>query len=149
MKVIYEDEISQTPEVVFPWIADPSKAMKWQKNVKSEEIIKSNPEIIGTTFKEVIEEDGKTLEMYGTIIQYERDKIIGFNIESKIHNFEVSYVLEAIGKKTKLSIETNIQWKFPMNVICILMHKKIVERLKKQLELEVKDLQNLCTCSED
>ena len=67
MRIVYEDEISHPPEKVFPWIEDPEKTMKWQKNVKGVKIIENNPEIIGTTFKDVVEEDGKSLEMCGTI----------------------------------------------------------------------------------
>ena len=74
MRIVYENVISQPPEIVFPWIAEPEKAMKWQKNVKSGEIIINNPEVIGTTFKEIIVEDGNSLEMYGTITKYVRNK---------------------------------------------------------------------------
>ena len=34
MRIVYEDEILQPPEIVFLWIENPEKAMKWQKNVK-------------------------------------------------------------------------------------------------------------------
>ena len=112
MIITYENEILKPPEIVFPWIAEPEKAMKWQKNVKGGEIIINKPEIIGTTFKEVIEEDGNSLEMYGIITKYTENKIIGFHIESKIHEFDVSYSLEEINKATKISIEAIIKWKF-------------------------------------
>jgi hypothetical protein len=59
MKIKCEDEILLSPEKVFPWIAEPEKAMKWQKNVKGGKIIIDNPEVIGTTFEEILEEDGK------------------------------------------------------------------------------------------
>lgn len=147
MKIAYEDEILQLPEKVFPWIADPEKAMKWQKNVKGGEIVKNDPKIIGTNFKEVIEENGHTLEMYGTITKYEKDRIIGFHIESKIHVFDVSYILEGKGNTTKFNIEAIIHWKFPMNVISIFFRKRIADKLKKQLELEVKDLKSICAGS--
>jgi hypothetical protein len=52
-------------------------------------------------------------------IKYEKDKIIGFSLESKIHNLEVSYMLEETEKKTKFFIEANIRWKFPMNIFSI------------------------------
>ncbi len=145
MRIVYEAEIQQLPEKVFPWIADPEKAMKWQKNVKGGEIIKNDPKIIGTTFKEIIEEDGNTLEMQGTITQYRKNRIIGFHIESKIHIFDVSYILEGKGNATKFTIETTIHWKFPVNIIIIFTGKKIVRKLKKQLELEVNDLKNFCS----
>ena len=144
MRIVYENVISQPPEIVFPWIAEPEKAMKWQKNVKSGEIIINNPEVIGTTFKEIIVEDGNSLEMYGTITKYVRNKIIGFHLESKIHEFEVSYSLDEINSKTKFSIEAIIRWKFPMNVISLFIGKKMKKNLIKQLESETLELKKIC-----
>ena len=144
MRIVYENVISKPPEIVFPWIAEPEKAMKWQKDVKGGEIIINKPEIIGTTFKETIEEDGNRLEMYGTITKFTKNKIIGFHLESKIHVFDVSYSLEEIDKKTKLSIEAIIRWKFPMNIVSLFIGKKIKENLIKQLESEVLDLKKIC-----
>lgn len=108
------------------------------------EIIVNHPEIIGTTFKEVIEEDGNTLEMYGTITKFIQNRLIEFHLISKIHEFDVNYSVEGRGKATKISIEAIIKWKFPMNVISLFMRKKMEEGLKKQLESEVHDLKTLC-----
>ena len=144
MRITYENEILQPPEIVFPWIEDPEKAMKWQKNVKGGEIIINKPEIIGTTFKEVIEEDGKSLEMYGIITKYIKNKIIGFHIKSKIHGFDISYSVEEINKATKISIEAIIKWKFPMNIISLFIGKKMEKRIVKQLESEILDLKRIC-----
>ena len=144
MIIIYENEILKPPEIVFPWISEPEKAMKWQKNVKGGEIVINKPEIIGTTFNEVIEEDGNSLEMYGIITKYIKNKIIGFHLESKIHEFDVSYSVEGINKVTKISIEAIIKWKFPMNIISLFIGKKMEKGLIKQIESEILDLKRIC-----
>ncbi len=144
MRIEHEATISQPPEVVFPWIADPQKAMKWQKNVTGGEIIVNKPEGIGTTFKETIQEDGNSLEMSGTITKYIPNRIIGFHLDSKIHKFDVTYTLEAINGKTKFRIEAIITWKFPMNVVCLFVGKKIEEGLVRQLRSETLDLSKIC-----
>ena len=144
MIIIYENEILKPPEIVFPWISEPEKAMKWQKNVKGGEIVINKPEIIGTTFNEVIEEDGNSLEMYGIITKYIKNKIIGFHLESKIHDFDVSYSVEGINKVTKISIEAIIKWKFPMNIISLFIGKKMEKGLIKQIESEILDLKRIC-----
>lgn len=118
--------------------------MQWQKNVKGGEIIINKPEMIGTTFKEIIEEDGNSLEMYGTITKYARNRTIGFHLESKIHEFDVSYSLEEINKKTKFRIEAIITWKFPMNIVSVFMGKKMKADLMRQLESETRDLMKVC-----
>ena len=144
MRIAYQKMILQPPEIVFPWIAVPEKAMKWQKNVKGAEIILDKPEVIGTTFKEIIMEDGNILEMVGTITKYSRNKIIGFHLESKIHKFDVSYSLEEVNSNTKFSIEAIISWKFPMNVMSLFIGKKMKKNLVKQLESETLALKKIC-----
>ncbi|MGB2965462.1 MAG: hypothetical protein WBB69_15915 [Anaerolineales bacterium] len=144
MRISYEIEILKPPEIVFPWIAEPEKALKWQKNVKGGEIIINKPEIIGTTFKEIIEEDGNSLEMYGTITQFRENKIIGFHLKSKIHEFDVIYSVDEIEMGTKISIDTIIRWKFPMNIISLFIGKKMEAGLIKQLESEILELKRIC-----
>jgi uncharacterized membrane protein len=144
MKIAFEENIRKPAEIVFSWIADPEKAMKWQKNVKSEEIIYNKPEIIGTTFKEIVEEDGKRLEMYGMITKYTRNKTIGFHLKSKIHEFDVSYSVEQIDEETKVSIAAIIKWKFPMNFIGLFIGKRMEEGIMRQVKSEILDLKRVC-----
>ncbi|MBM3124125.1 MAG: hypothetical protein FJZ87_03515 [Chloroflexi bacterium] len=144
MRISYEHVISKPPEAVFPWIAEPDKAMTWQKDVKGGEVLVDTPEVVGTTFREVVEEDGNSLEMHGTITKYVVNEIIGFHLESKIHEFDVSYSLEELDGKTKFKIDANIRWKFPMNVISLLIGKRIKENLVKKLESETLELKKVC-----
>jgi len=132
------------PEAVFPWIADPEKAMTWQKDVKGGEILISKPEVIGTTFKEIIEDDGNQLEMDGTITKYVPNEVIGFHLESRVHEFEISYSLEEVERKTKFRIDANIRWKFPMNVICLFIGRRIEVNLISKLESETLELKKIC-----
>ncbi len=144
MRVTCENEIARPPEGVFPWIAEPEKAMKWQKNVRGGEIILDKPEKVGTTFKEVIEEDGRTLEMHGTITQYVENRTMAFHIVSKIHEFDVTYSLEPSGEKTRVKIEASIRWKFPINIVSLLIGKRMQKSLARQLESEALELKRIC-----
>lgn len=144
MRITYEDVIARPPKAVFPWIADPEKAMQWQKDVVAGEILVEKPEVVGTTFKETIEEDGNRLEMTGVITEYVPDQLIGFHLDSRIHEFDVSYSLEAVGKKTHFRIEADIRWKFPMNVISLFAGRKMEANLVGQLKTEAMALKTLC-----
>ncbi len=144
MKIVLAEDISCKPEKVFPWIAEPEKAMKWQKNVKSGEILVKKPEVVGTTFKEILEEDGQSLEMFGTITKYIENKIIGFHLESKIHVFDVSYSVEEINNVTRVQVEALIHWKLPMNIMSVFIGKKMKEGIIKQLNSEFVELKKLC-----
>ena len=144
MIIRYEDEIPQSPQVVFSWVADPRKAMQWQQEVKGGEILEERPGMVGTTFTEVIEEDGRTLEMRGTITQFVKDRLIAFHIASRIHEFDVEYRVNGAGQGTLFSVAADIHWKFPMNIISLFMRKKMEDGLKKQFAAEVGELKKLC-----
>lgn len=143
MRVASETVILRPPEVVFPWISEPEKAMKWQKNVKRGDIIESKPGVVGTTFTEVIEENGKILEMHGTITRFVENKNIGFHIISKIHEFDINYSLELLNKSTKVSVEAIIEWKFPMNVISSFFGQRMKKKITQELQAELNELKRL------
>jgi len=144
MNIHYSIEILSPPEMVFPWIAEPEKAMMWQKNVKGAEIIHKTPEMIGTTFTETLDENGNILEMQGMITQYTHNKIIGFHLNSKIHELDVSYSVEKINDATRLTIEAIINWKFPMNIVSLFIKRKLEAGLVTQIESEVLELKKIC-----
>ena len=144
MRVTCENVISKPPQVVFPWIAEPEKAMKWQKNVKGGEVLVSKPEMVGTTFRETVEENGGSLEMHGSITGYVENKVIAFHLESRIHTVDVSYSLEDSNRQTRIGIVANIRWKFPMNIASLFAGKKIARNLTTQLESEVLELKRIC-----
>ena len=144
MRISYTIAISKPAEIVFPWLAEPEKAMQWQKNVKSGEVIVKQPEIIGTTFKEEIEENGKKLSMEGIITAFKENKEIGFHLESKIHIVDVTYIIEEYNEKSHVSIYVKIKWKFPLNILSIFLGEKMKKGITKQLESECLELQKLC-----
>ena len=107
MRVTFQNVISKPPEVVFPWIAEPEKAMKWQKNVKGGEVLVSKPGMVGTTFKEVMEENGRSLEMQGTVMEYADNRAIGFHLVSRIHTVDVRYSVEDMNGQSRISVVAN------------------------------------------
>jgi len=143
MKITLTIDILCSPAKVFPWIAEPDRAMRWQKGVKGGEIIKETPEKIGTTFKEEMEENGKSLVMYGEITDYIQDNLISFHLESKIHRLDVSYSIVGDNKST-FTAESIINWKFPMNIIILIIGRKIKESILRQTESEFAELKRLC-----
>ena len=144
MKITVTINISCKAEEIFPWIDEPNKAMLWQKGVKSGEIIKETPEKIGTTFKEEMEENGKSLVMYGEITNYIQNKLISFHLESKIHRVDVSYSLAGDDNKSIVIAESTIIWKFPMNIISLIIGYKIKEKILRQTKSEFAELKRLC-----
>lgn len=144
MRITCTSDILKPPEFVFPWIAEPDKAMQWQKNVKGGEIIDNKPDVIGTTFKEEVEENGNSLEMHGVITKFVRNQIIEFRLESKIHKVEVSYSVEGIDKTTRITVDARIDWKFPMNLLSMFIGNKMRKGIAEQMESEILELKKIC-----
>ena len=144
MKISTAININCTPGEVFPWINEPNKAMLWQKGVKSGKIIKETPEKIGTTFKEILEEDGKSLKMNGEITDYIPNELISFKLGSRIHKVQVNYTIKNETERSIILIESTINWKFPMNIICLFIGFKIKAKIQDQTESELSELKRLC-----
>ncbi len=144
MRIACETLIAKPPESVFPWIAEPQKAMQWQKNVKHGDIILRTPQVVGTTFKETIEENGRSLDMRGQITQYARDSRIAFHLESRIHAVDVSYSVEAVDGQTRVSVLAGIRWKFPMNIVSLFLKRRMEAEMAGQVDGELRDLKAIC-----
>ncbi|NJK87919.1 MAG: hypothetical protein HC906_20105 [Bacteroidales bacterium] len=136
-------EILSGPEEVFSWIENPNKAKIWQKGVQSE-ILKETPEKIGTAFTEILEDNGKTLVIYGVIKDYTPNQSISFQLESKMHSVFVNYSVEKKMAKTILSIDSIIKWKFPTNLIFLFIGYKIKKSILAQTNSELNELKILC-----
>ncbi len=144
MKIYFAIEVSGEPDEIFPWIDNPEKAMLWQKGVKKGEIIKETPEKIGTIFIEEMEDGGNSLVMRGVITGYVRNKMITFELESKIHKLDVCYSITGKDGKSVITVESNIHWKFPMNIMSIILGHRIKDGILKQTESEFTELKRLC-----
>ena len=149
MRITCSSEILKPPDSVFPWLAEPEKAMQWQKNVKGGEILIDMPEVVGTTFTEVVEEGGNSLEMRGVITQYARDRMIAFQLESRIHTVDVSYSLEESLKTTKITVDANIRWKFPLSFLSLFIGRKMKAGIARQMGSELRELKRICGAADD
>jgi len=144
MEISTSIDISCNPEEVFSWINKPDKAMRWQKGVKSGEIIKETSERIGTTFKEEMEENGKSLVMFGEITNYIHNQLISFHLESKIHSVYVDYSVSGDNNLSKVKVDSKIKWKFPMNIMSLFIGHKIKANILRQTISELTELKQLC-----
>jgi hypothetical protein len=144
MKITAAIDISSIPKDIFAWIDNPDKAMRWQKGVKNGEIIKETSEKIGTTFKEELEENGKSLIIYEEITDYIPNKLISFQLESKIHRVFVKYSVVGNTNKSTVTIDSTIKWKFPMKIISLIIGHKIKTNILKQTKSKLLELKKLC-----
>jgi carbon monoxide dehydrogenase subunit G len=144
MKIASSIEIKSSPEVVFSWLENPQKAMQWMTSVSNGDIIHETPERIGTTFREVVEDENGSMEMHGTITGFEADNSIAFHLESRVNIVDVEYRVEKAGEGTRLDYDANVKWKFPVNIISIFIGKKMRQSTLDQLQDALTKLKKLC-----
>ena len=82
--------------------------------------------------------------MHGVITGYVKNQMITFQLESKIHKLDVCYSITGKDDKSLITAESNIHWKFPMNIMSIFLGSKIKEGILKQTESEFAELKRLC-----
>jgi len=136
--------IKSTPEVVFGWLENPQKAREWMTSVSNGEILHETPGRVGTTFREIVEDEGGSIEMQGRITGFKANKLISFHLDSRVNSVNVEYSVEKIIEGTRLAYHANVHWKFPVNIIYLFMGKKIKLKILGQLENELKTLKGFC-----
>jgi uncharacterized protein YndB with AHSA1/START domain len=144
MKISFSIDINSTPATVFGWLEEPEKATKWMTSVTKTEILHETPERIGTTFREVVEEDGSGVELQGVITDFKPNKSISFHLDSRVNVVDVEYYVEETQNGTRLTQNANVRWKFPVNVISIFMGVKIKQNISAQSQKEFEKLKELC-----
>ena len=144
MQITSSIDIKSTPEVVFGWLENPEKAMEWMTSVSGGEILHETPNRVGTTFREVVEDESGAIEMRGFISGFEPDRSIAFHLESRVNIVDVEYRVEKIDEGTRLDYDANIKWKFPVNIISIFMGSKMRQSILAQLQDELNKLKALC-----
>jgi len=144
MKISCSMDINSDPASVFGWLENPEKAVKWMTSVTKTEILHTTPEKTGTTFREVVEEDGNGVELQGVITDYKPEKSISFHLNNRVNVVDVEYCVEANQHGIRLTQNANVRWKFPINVISIFMGAKIRQNISEQSKKEFKKLKELC-----
>lgn len=144
MKILCSVEIQRPAAFIFPWLAEPGKSMLWQKEVTGGRTLERKPGMVGTTFIETIEEKGSSLELRGSITSYVLDRKIAFYLESRIHAMDVVYALHEIRGGTRLDVDADIRWRFPVSIINALSFGGMARTLARKMDLELQELRRLC-----
>ena len=111
MKIVNTIEIQAPPVKVFSWIENPERAKEWMTSVTRSEIIQEMPNKVGTTFLETVEEDGRSVEMQGIVIDFKPNQRFSIKLESDYHTAEVDFTLEETEGITYLTQNVDLQFK--------------------------------------
>ena len=144
MKISNTIEIKCTPEKVFYWLEDPSRAMEWMTSVTKTEIIKETPNMVGTTFREYIEENGQGTEMRGVITEFISNKRLAFHLEGDFNSTEVDFTLEEKDGITQLTQNAKVHFKGILKVMSIFCGPFFKKKIISQAQSEFARLKELC-----
>ena len=144
MKISYTVDINSTPEGVWYWIGTPERAAVWQTSVSKNEIVHETPDMIGTTFRETVEENGRGVEMHGVVTSYRENELLALHLDSKYHSVDVEYRLEEIENRTHLTQNATVRFKSFMKVVSILIGPVLKKKIMNQSQKEFAALKELC-----
>jgi carbon monoxide dehydrogenase subunit G len=144
MKISNTIEIKSKPEKVFYWLEDPCRAMKWMTSVTRTEIIKETPNIIGTTFREYIEEDNRGTEMNGIVTDFISNKRLTFHLEGDCNTAKIDFNLEEKDGITQLTQNVELQFKGFLRILTIFLGTFLKKKIERQAQSEFVRLKELC-----
>lgn len=144
MRICSSIDINSARDTVFAWLEQPEKAMAWMTSVSKAEILHETPGRVGTTFREVMEEDGQHLEMRGSITAFEPGRSISFHLSSRVNTLDVTYPVEEIAGGVRLAESADVRWQFPVNLYALFFSEKMRQGILAQLKEEFGRLKQLC-----
>lgn len=148
MRIDLAVDIKSDLETVFSWLADPEKAMVWMTSVAGGEIIDRKPGMVGTTFREKVEEGGGGIDMQGSTTAFEPKRRISFHLKSRVNKLDVDYRTEAVGEVVRLTVTSDIHWRFPVDVISVFAGRTIRRQILEQPNTEFARHKELCEATE-
>jgi hypothetical protein len=129
---------------VWYWLGTPERAVVWQTNISKTEILEKTPNWIGTTFRETIEENGNGTEMQGVVTDYRENQSLSMHMSGKYNMVDVEWSIKEIGKYTRLTVNSNIQFKSFMRFFSIILWPAFKRNIQGQLDREYTKLKELC-----
>lgn len=144
MNISYSINIKSTPERVFHWLSDPDRAKMWMTGVVEYEILNKTSDMVGTTFREIIEENGKRVEMQGKVTGFKINQELAFFLHSDFHEVDVNFYLEKAAGSTRLTQVSDIRFHGLMKILVIFTGPFLKKKIYGQLKHDFATLKKLC-----
>lgn len=94
-------EIERPIEEVFAKALDDVAA--WSIIVVEDELIEETPEIVGSTFRTITEENGRRMEFIGMVMEHEPPHRSRVELTNKAFNLDVTYLFEPTSSGTRVT----------------------------------------------
>ncbi len=144
MKLHSMVDLKANPDKVWYWLSNPEKAKMWQTNVTKDVILKQTPDMIGTTFRETIEENGGSTEMQGVITGYRENELLAMHLSGKYNVVDVEWRIEQKGEHTRLVASFDTRFRSFLGIMSVLFRPVFKKKILEQLQAEFSKLKELC-----
>jgi uncharacterized protein YndB with AHSA1/START domain len=145
MKINISVEINAPAEEVFYWLGDPERAKVWMTSVTHTEYIQRTPNLIGSTFRETVGEDGRSTEMRGVIVDFVPNQRIAFHLQGDYNAADVIFTLmEESQGITRLTQTADVRFKGITRLLNIVLGRIFKRNITRQSESEFATLKALC-----
>lgn len=135
-------EINASPKIVFSWLEDPDKLNHWLPNIVENEALTETDNKVGSTWRQVYEENGRRMEMFGTTTRYEPFTRTSCEITGPMFDLDIDYLLEDLGGKTRLTQNSVVKMKGLMKIFGFLMRPIMKKSQDKQADDSFSRLKN-------
>lgn len=144
MKISHTVDIHSTPEKVFHWLNNPERARAWMTSVAKTEILYEAPDMVGTTFREIVAENGQETELRGVVTDYRPNQLIAFHLSGRFNVVDVAYYLEEVANGTRLIQRADIRFKAFLKLLSIFVGPMLKQNIMAQSKKEFARLKELC-----
>jgi hypothetical protein len=117
---------------------------RWSTSIAGGEFITQTPERIGSTFREVVGREGRTLEMNGVITDYLPHERFAVHLESERNTTDVRFTITSLPDRSRLTREVSLRLKSSLGLASILLRPLIGRSLGRESRKEFSELKRLC-----
>lgn len=144
MRFAISVDINATPEEVWYWLGDPERAKTWMTSVTHTEYIHRTPEMIGSTLRETVEENGRGTELQGVITAFTPNEKMAVSLEGDYNTADVTFTLEEQDGFTRLTQTADVRFKGITRLLSLLFGRTFRKNITQQAQSEFATLKTLC-----
>ena len=138
--------IAAPPEAIFGWLVEPDRLARWLGGFVSSEPLTEGGVCLGARSRDVVEEDGRRMEVETEIVELEPARLLGVNITSDLGELRSRYELRAVdGGRIRLRYASDVtfrglRWRLLAPLVLPRLRsnaERDLARLRRAVEAEV------------
>ncbi|MBI1372867.1 MAG: hypothetical protein GC159_08915 [Phycisphaera sp.] len=145
MRIVTEIEIAAPTALIFKWISDGDHVCRWVEALKAEKLVEAVDGRVGTTFKRLYREDGKSFEMDGEVLAWEQDQRVAVLLRGERFEMELEMTIEPCdGLNRRVTRVAEVRMFGLAGVMGGLLGGAMRRKATAQAEADLRRLQALC-----